>query len=291
VGLGGLECLCPEPVVLDTDDSSVPQRKDIEDLRSDAEVIVASWAEPATFSAVFDRHFPAIHRYLRRRAGPRRLTTWPPTPSSRPCVRGTGTTGHSRMRGHGSMGSLRPSCATTTGRSGAASSRTQEPASTDHEDAPASNPEGEQCDQARLAAPDRGFARRPCVRHQRSNRARPRTPRSVELEGSRCHLAAQGPCDRAGNRDMGASDAEAFGEPDAVAPEVAASSVQAAAIATNTAATSRRVRTPRDTPAVHLEIDTRLARSATFSLRPRRSQLAELHDRLRAGLIPFAMPR
>jgi hypothetical protein len=77
---------------------------------------------------------------------------------------------------------------------------------------------------------------------------------------------------------MGASDAEAFGEPDAVAPEVAASSVQAAAIATNTAATSRRVRTPRDTPAVHLEIDTRPARSATFSLRPRRWQLAELHD-------------
>jgi RNA polymerase sigma factor (sigma-70 family) len=39
------------------------------DLRSDAEVIVASCAEPATFSAVFDRHFPAIHRYLRRRVG------------------------------------------------------------------------------------------------------------------------------------------------------------------------------------------------------------------------------
>jgi hypothetical protein len=96
-------------------------------------------------------------------------------------------------------------------------------------------------------------------------------------------------CDRAGNRDVGASDTEAFGEPDAVAPEVAASSVQAAAIATNTGATSRRVRTPRDTPAAHLELDTR--RSATLSLRPRRWQLAEAHGRLRAGLIPFAMPR
>lgn len=38
--------------------------------RSDAELIVASWGEPAAFSAVFDRHFPAIHRYLRRRLGP-----------------------------------------------------------------------------------------------------------------------------------------------------------------------------------------------------------------------------
>ena len=62
---------------------------------------------------------------------------------------------------------------------------------------------------------------------------------------------------------MGAGDAEAFGEPDAVAPEVAASSVQAAAIVTNTAATSQHVRTPRDTPAGHLELDTR--RSGTLS--------------------------
>src|SRR4029453_999753 len=31
-GLGGLEGLCTEPVILDADDSSVPQGKDIEDL-------------------------------------------------------------------------------------------------------------------------------------------------------------------------------------------------------------------------------------------------------------------
>jgi RNA polymerase sigma-70 factor (ECF subfamily) len=38
--------------------------------RDDAELIVASWEQPAVFAAVFERHFPAIHRYLQRRLGP-----------------------------------------------------------------------------------------------------------------------------------------------------------------------------------------------------------------------------
>jgi RNA polymerase sigma factor (sigma-70 family) len=36
---------------------------------SDAEVIARSIREPADFRVVFDRHFPAIHRYLRHRRG------------------------------------------------------------------------------------------------------------------------------------------------------------------------------------------------------------------------------
>ena len=36
----------------------------------DTEVIAASLAEPARFAELFDRHFPAIHRFLRRRVGP-----------------------------------------------------------------------------------------------------------------------------------------------------------------------------------------------------------------------------
>jgi RNA polymerase sigma factor (sigma-70 family) len=38
-------------------------------LRTDAEAIAASLAEPRAFVAVFDRHFDAIHHYLRRRVG------------------------------------------------------------------------------------------------------------------------------------------------------------------------------------------------------------------------------
>lgn len=37
--------------------------------RTDAEAIAASLSEPRAFVAVFDRHFDAIHRYLRRRVG------------------------------------------------------------------------------------------------------------------------------------------------------------------------------------------------------------------------------
>jgi RNA polymerase sigma factor (sigma-70 family) len=36
----------------------------------DTELIAASLAEPARFAELFDRHFPAIHRFLRRRVGP-----------------------------------------------------------------------------------------------------------------------------------------------------------------------------------------------------------------------------
>jgi DNA-directed RNA polymerase specialized sigma24 family protein len=36
----------------------------------DTELIAASLAEPTRFAELFDRHFPAIHRYLRRRVGP-----------------------------------------------------------------------------------------------------------------------------------------------------------------------------------------------------------------------------
>jgi DNA-directed RNA polymerase specialized sigma24 family protein len=36
---------------------------------TDAEAIAASLSEPGAFMAVFDRHFDAIHRYLRRRVG------------------------------------------------------------------------------------------------------------------------------------------------------------------------------------------------------------------------------
>ncbi len=35
----------------------------------DAEVIAQSIVEPARFAAIFDRHFPAVHRYLERRLG------------------------------------------------------------------------------------------------------------------------------------------------------------------------------------------------------------------------------
>jgi RNA polymerase sigma factor (sigma-70 family) len=37
--------------------------------RTDAEAIAASLSEPRAFVAVFDRHFDAIHGYLRRRVG------------------------------------------------------------------------------------------------------------------------------------------------------------------------------------------------------------------------------
>lgn len=37
--------------------------------RTDAEAIAASLSEPTAFVDVFDRHFDAIHRYLRRRVG------------------------------------------------------------------------------------------------------------------------------------------------------------------------------------------------------------------------------
>lgn len=37
--------------------------------RTDAEAIAASLSEPSAFVDVFDRHFGAIHRYLRRRVG------------------------------------------------------------------------------------------------------------------------------------------------------------------------------------------------------------------------------
>ena len=36
----------------------------------DTELIAASLVEPARFAELFDRHFPAIHRFLRRRVGP-----------------------------------------------------------------------------------------------------------------------------------------------------------------------------------------------------------------------------
>src|SRR5574341_1801060 len=36
----------------------------------DTELIAASLLEPERFAELFDRHFPAIHRYLRRRVGP-----------------------------------------------------------------------------------------------------------------------------------------------------------------------------------------------------------------------------
>jgi RNA polymerase sigma factor (sigma-70 family) len=36
---------------------------------SDAAIIEASWRDPERFSVLFDRHAPAIHRYLARRVG------------------------------------------------------------------------------------------------------------------------------------------------------------------------------------------------------------------------------
>lgn len=35
----------------------------------DTELIAASLVEPARFAELFDRHYPAVHRYLRRRVG------------------------------------------------------------------------------------------------------------------------------------------------------------------------------------------------------------------------------
>ena len=37
--------------------------------RSDADAVAASLASPAAFAAVFERHHPAVHRYLARRLG------------------------------------------------------------------------------------------------------------------------------------------------------------------------------------------------------------------------------
>lgn len=39
------------------------------DDRSDALVILDSHGRPAAFAVIFDRHFPAVHRYLARRVG------------------------------------------------------------------------------------------------------------------------------------------------------------------------------------------------------------------------------
>lgn len=41
----------------------------MEESPSDSEVVARSLEEPTTFELVFDRHFPAVHRYLHRRAG------------------------------------------------------------------------------------------------------------------------------------------------------------------------------------------------------------------------------
>jgi RNA polymerase sigma-70 factor, ECF subfamily len=38
-------------------------------VRSDAECLARSLRDPRAFEVVFDRHFPAVHRYLHRRAG------------------------------------------------------------------------------------------------------------------------------------------------------------------------------------------------------------------------------
>jgi RNA polymerase sigma-70 factor (ECF subfamily) len=40
------------------------------DEASDAEVIAASWTDPAAFGAIFDRHATTLRRYLVRRLGP-----------------------------------------------------------------------------------------------------------------------------------------------------------------------------------------------------------------------------
>jgi RNA polymerase sigma factor (sigma-70 family) len=40
------------------------------DLPSDAVVIERSFAEPPAFASIFDRHFEAVHGYVRRRLGP-----------------------------------------------------------------------------------------------------------------------------------------------------------------------------------------------------------------------------
>ncbi|MGI5269613.1 RNA polymerase sigma factor [Nonomuraea sp. CA-218870] len=38
-------------------------------MSTDAEVIEQSWRDPAAFSTLFDRHAPALHRYVTRRLG------------------------------------------------------------------------------------------------------------------------------------------------------------------------------------------------------------------------------
>ncbi len=39
------------------------------DRLTDAEAIIASWSDPSRFTAVFERHFAALHGYLARRVG------------------------------------------------------------------------------------------------------------------------------------------------------------------------------------------------------------------------------
>jgi RNA polymerase sigma-70 factor (ECF subfamily) len=46
-------------------DPAAPRRTD----GTDAMLIRRSWIEPATFAAIFDRHWPAIHAYCTSRAG------------------------------------------------------------------------------------------------------------------------------------------------------------------------------------------------------------------------------
>jgi RNA polymerase sigma factor (sigma-70 family) len=38
-------------------------------MRTDAEAIAASFEDPESFAEVFDRHFPPLHRFVRRRVG------------------------------------------------------------------------------------------------------------------------------------------------------------------------------------------------------------------------------
>jgi RNA polymerase sigma factor (sigma-70 family) len=42
----------------------------MEPILSDVECLTLSLGEPRAFELIFERHFPAVHRYLRRRAGP-----------------------------------------------------------------------------------------------------------------------------------------------------------------------------------------------------------------------------
>jgi RNA polymerase sigma-70 factor, ECF subfamily len=45
----------------------MPRQPQASDVDSDGEVIAASVDHPESFAAVFDRHYPAVHRYLARR--------------------------------------------------------------------------------------------------------------------------------------------------------------------------------------------------------------------------------
>jgi hypothetical protein len=95
--------------------------------RTDAEAIAASLSEPRAFVAVFDRHFDAIHRYLRRRVGNAIADELASEAFAQASSTGGAITGAVRMPDPGSTGSRTTCCGTITGTRSGRSARTPGP--------------------------------------------------------------------------------------------------------------------------------------------------------------------